>query len=41
MIQTNHDPENGVGSGWLPDYLNALPRLRADRKKAAAIAGLK
>jgi hypothetical protein len=26
---------------WLPDYLNALPGVRVDRNKVAAIAGLK
>jgi hypothetical protein len=32
---------NGSGSRWLPDYLNALPGVQVDRKKAPAIAGLK
>jgi hypothetical protein len=30
--------KNGHGSGWLPDYLDGLPALKVDLKKAAALA---
>jgi hypothetical protein len=30
--------ENGNGSGWLPDYLDGLPAIKVDQKKAASLS---
>jgi hypothetical protein len=37
ILFTQH--RNGNGSGWLPDYLDGLPALKVDLKKAASISG--